>query len=361
MEESKKAGIVTIYDPNPNYGNRLQNYAVQETLKKLGLEVETLSFEQSKINFKVLIKYYLQKISGYKLPGEKNFWKLYIPKVIKFENFNKKYIKTVKINNLKEIREKDFFVVGSDQVWNPEWYEDCKIKKEMYLLTFADDSKKICFSPSFSVEKLPSKWEEWFKVNLNKFPRLSVREDTGAKIIENLTGRKAEVLIDPTLMLSKEEWKKLSADNKITEKDYILTYFLGGRDEKTDEDFKKYSKELDTKVYNLLDYSQPDIYTSDPCEFVNLIDNAKLVVTDSFHACVFSFIFKKPFLLYNRIGKSDMMSRMDTFLKKFKLERKYIFSKEKNELLECEYEQGYEILKQEQKKVYKFLEDCVKN
>ena len=55
------------------------------------------------------------------------------------------------------------------------------------------------------------------------------------------------------------------------------------------------------------------------------------------------------------------MSRMDTFLKKFKLERKYIFSKEKNELLECEYEQGYEILKQEQKKVYKFLEDCVKN
>ena len=301
MEESKKAGIVTIYDPNPNYGNRLQNYAVQETLKKLGLEVETLSFEQSKINFKVLIKYYLQKISGYKLPGEKNFWKLYIPKVIKFENFNKKYIKTVKINNLKEIREKDFFVVGSDQVWNPEWYEDCKIKKEMYLLTFADDSKKICFSPSFSVEKLPSKWEEWFKVNLNKFPRLSVREDTGAKIIENLTGRKAEVLIDPTLMLSKEEWKKLSADNKITEKDYILTYFLGGRDEKTDEDLKKYSKELDTKVYNLLDYSQPDIYTSDPCEFVNLIDNAKLVVTDSFHACVFSFIFKKPFLLYNRI------------------------------------------------------------
>ena len=92
-----------------------------------------------------------------------------------------------------------------------------------------------------------------------------------------------------------------------------------------------------------------------------MIDNAKLVVTDSFHACVFSFIFKKPFLLYNRIGKSDMMSRMDTFLKKFKLERKYIFSKEKNELLECEYEQGYEILKQEQKKVYKFLEDCVKN
>ena len=150
---------------------------------------------------------------------------------------------------MKEIREKDFFVVGSDQVWNPEWYEDCKIKKEMYLLTFADDSKKICFSPSFSVEKLPSKWEEWFRVNLNKFPRLSVREDTGAKIIENLTGRKAEVLIDPTLMLSKEEWKKLSADNKITEKDYILTYFWVVEMKKDRRRFKKIFERIGYKRY----------------------------------------------------------------------------------------------------------------
>lgn len=283
---------------------------------------------------------------------------LYGKRIKSFNKFNKKYINTQKINSLSDIEDADYFVIGSDQVWNAEWYRDDSITKELYLLTFTTPEKKICFSPSFGIEKLPSKWVPWFKKNLNQFNNISVREDAGAKIVKELTGRSATVLIDPTMMLDASEWSKIAEKPKNVDSDvpYILSYFLGGRSERVNNDLQKYAKENNMKVYNLLDYTQPDMAIINPSEFIYMINHAKLVLTDSFHACVFSFLFKIPFLVYPRQGsKVSMMSRIDTLLSKFKLERKYIYSGKKNEIFECNYEEGFAQLKIERNKVIDYL------
>ena len=91
-----------------------------------------------------------------------------------------------------------------------------------------------------------------------------------------------------------------------------------------------------------------------------MIKNAELILTDSFHACVFAFLFKKPFLVYSRQGQEQgMMSRIDTLLTKFNINRKFVDSGINNELLEANYENGYEILDRERKKAIEFLKEAL--
>lgn len=360
MDDNKiLANIITIYDPSPNYGNRLQNYAVQEVLHKLGVEVVTLSFEKSICSLKIRIKYYLQLITGGCLANNRAYWKAYIPKVFAFDRFNKKYIKTRNITRMEEIEDSDFFIVGSDQVWNPTWYDSHPLKKYLYLLTFTEVSKKVCFSPSFGVSKLSEEWKPWFKEHLSGFRDISVRENAGARIIKELIDKDAVVLIDPTLMLDREQWRKIS--KKPCRKanascPYIFTYFLGDVSQKVQADISRIAADKKYEVLHLMNVDTPALYASGPGEFIYLLDHAELILTDSFHACVFAFLFGKPFLVYSREGhEADMMSRINTFLETFDLERKYVNSGIENELMECDYKTGYHILQAEQKKVIGFL------
>ena len=105
-------------------------------------------------------------------------------------NFVQKYIPTRKIGGEYENLglDYDYFCIGSDQVWNPEWYDD--LKKEIYLLTFSRPEQKVCMAPSFGVEHLVAEWQEWFGKQLKSFPYLAVREKSGAKIIEDSLERK---------------------------------------------------------------------------------------------------------------------------------------------------------------------------
>ncbi|MDO4942005.1 MAG: polysaccharide pyruvyl transferase family protein [Lachnospiraceae bacterium] len=362
MSDKKlKVTIITIYDPMPNIGNRLQNYAVQKIMEDLGVQVDTISFEKPIITGKQKIKEIAQRLTGYRLPGDKVYWNLFPKRIRSFELFNREYIHTQRIRKIEQIKPADYYVIGSDQVWNPKWYTDNMLKKDIFLLRFAKPEQKVCFSPSFSVEKLPNEWEHWFKENLSSFPMLGVREEAGAKIIKELTGKDAVVTIDPTLMLDQEEWNKIATKPKNVDcsRSYILTYFIGGRSERINMDLRKYARELNAVVYNLFDMSQSCLYTTGPSDFLYLISNAKLVVTDSFHACVFSFIYGKPFLLYKRVGGQNMMSRMDTLFQKFDLERKFVDSRLENDLLECNYQQGYEVLIEERKKALQFLKDSM--
>ena len=356
-----RATVITIYDPL-NIGNRLQNYAVQRVLRDLDFEVSTVTYPSNPITWKMRAKKILQQISNYHLPGNKDYWKALDFNKIQirldtFKEFNRKYICMQKIKKIGEIKSSDYYILGSDQVWNPTWYNECKLKKDLFLLTFARSEKKICFAPSFGVEKLPEKWEPWFKKYLIDIPRLSVREDAGARILKEYTGKDAFVMIDPTLMLDRNEWNEIAAKpmHIDTKKTYILTYFLGGRSTETECAIKEYAEQLYASVYHLVDPNQPDVYVTGPSEFLYLIAHAKLVLTDSFHACVFSFLYEKPFLVYDRQGADCMISRIETLLRKFDLERKYTGNSLKNELLECDYSVGYKILLQERQKALRFL------
>lgn len=194
----------------------------------------------------------------------------------------------------------DFYSVGSDQVWNPDFYKYDTRRKDFYFLTFADDKKKIAFSPSFGISRIPEEWKSWFKCNLKTFHALSVREEAGAQLVFDLIGQKPEVLVDPTLMLDKEEWEKIAKKPKNIDLEvpYVLTYFLGDISEEVRLKCDEFSNTINGKCYHLLNPDNSALSNIGPAEFLMLIKNASLIMTDSFHACVFSFIFNKPFNLY---------------------------------------------------------------
>lgn len=350
-----KAAVVSLYG-NFNYGNRLQSYAVQQVLKKLGIESDVIYVK----NFKRVCVQYIRNLV-YKTPVHKlrkatKKQELYFKRQKSFEHFNQEYVTLRRFDAVSKIKGYDFYVLGSDQVWNPKRYNS--IRKTLFFLTFTDSSKKICFSPSFGVSEIPDEWWDYFSEKLNTFPFLSVREEAGAQIIKELTGKDAEVLIDPTLMLDREEWLQIAKkpQNVDTDTKYVLTYFLGGVPQKALQDSEEISRKIDGKVYNLMDPKDESLYTCGPSEFIYLFRNADFIQTDSFHACIFALLFKKPFLLYAREGEdADMLSRIETLFKTFDIMRKYADSGLENDLFECDYEKSYERLTEEREKVYSFL------
>lgn len=353
----KKAGLVTLCDLSLNYGNKLQNYAIIKIMESFSVKTITLISEPQyshKDIFKITCKKIITKISY-------NYYEKYgciEDKILNFRKFDGKYLNFSSdlLNGKLKINEFDYFLIGSDQVWNPLWWDE--LKSEVFLLTFAEPQQKICISPSFGIKEIPEKWEQHFIKRLKTFYNLSVREKSGADIIKKLTGKNAEVLIDPTLMLDARAWDKIAKKPQgvNTESPYILTYFLSQRPKQVEEHLKNINEERNYNIYHLLDNSQPDIYRSGPREFVYLISHAKLVLTDSFHACVFSFIFNKPFEVYSREGdKKNMNSRIETFLHKFKLERKFVGEYFPENVFECNYSEGQKLLLLEREKFLQFL------
>ena len=356
-----KVAIVSLFG-NFNYGNRLQSYAVQQVLKKMGFDSKVIYVQPVKevLFQKLRAIYFNTPLHELRHATEKQV--RYYKKQKKFEEFNLNNIHLQRYSSVKEISGYEYYVLGSDQVWNPKRYDETK--KQLFFLTFTNSDRKVCFSPSFGVSELPDKWKEYFAENLKTFPLLSVRENAGAKIIKSLTGRDSEVLIDPTLMLDKNEWLQIAKKPKgiDTDKKYVLTYFLGDVPSKALIDSELISKEINGEIYNLMDEKDEALYTSGPSEFLYLFSKAQFIQTDSFHACVFAILFNKPFLLYAREGEdADMLSRIETLFNTFGLMRKYAESGLDNELFECNYDSLYERLNIERKKVYRFLERSFKN
>lgn len=347
--------IITICDPVPNYGNKLQNYAVQTYLEKLtGANVSTLEFEGNRCTRKSMFKYGLWKYLHI-FKAQSQYWGIEFPKAIAFRKFDRKYLNMTKTFAPDKT---DYFVVGSDQVWNPTWYHTNPKKKEMFLLSFAKAEQRVCFAPSFGVSEIPEEWGKWFKEQLSLFPMLNVRERAGAEIINGLIGREAEVIIDPTLMLSKDDWHSIESKpkgNVNLDEPYIFTYFLGNPPKEAMKDMERISREKGLKIYQIMSKKELDIYCSSPSEFVYLLEHASMVLTDSFHACVFSFIFDKPFQVYAREGTEvRLFSRIETFLELFDLKRKMVNKDQEKtieEIFESDYTEGKKQLVLEQRKV----------
>lgn len=347
-----KSAIITICD-NSNYGNRLQNYALHKILNKMNVDNITIWDKREKTlkeKFKLTIKKILS-ISNLKY--KKN---------ILFQKFTHKNIsnKYVNLDNLKELNnEFDYFIVGSDQIWNYNFGH----AKEKDFLKFADKNKTISYAPSFGISNIDDEWKERISDGVNHIKYLSVREQQGAKIIKELTGRDTQVVLDPTLLLSKEEWCKIQKKPKKMKKEkYILTYFLGEKTEKLNKEINMLSEDENLKIINLCDIADKDFYACGPSEFLYLFNNAELVLTDSFHACVFSIIFNKPFYVFDRNSKGmkSMNSRLDTLLSTFKQEQRKVNSLSSiDDVFACDYKESYEILKVKQNESLTFLKSAL--
>lgn len=209
----------------------------------------------------------------------------------------------------------DYFVVGSDHVWNPSFWgtnTECYSAKR-YLLRNVDKLKLVAYAASFGVEQLGTIWLPVFQKELSKFHAISVRETSGVEIAEKACGKQAEVVLDPTLMLPKEKWNQMAAD--VQKDNYVLTFFLGEVTQRKQEYIEKISHEHRCKIINVTN-KKDKYYSCRPEVFLGLIKHAKLVITDSFHATVFSIVFHAPFLSLTREQHNycKMSSRLETLL-----------------------------------------------
>lgn len=352
----KKCAIITIN--NSNYGNRLQNYALQEFLKDNKYKVETiknvsfLNKKKNKINYLLRSMVYLVKKNDFvdTKKRENNF-----------KEFNKEILFSKKVFNwfnYKWMDKFDYFIIGSDQVWNPNYR-----LTDFDLGSFTTKDKLVSFSASIGINELDTVSSNRLKNSLNGFKAISVREDSGKTIInELLPNTKIEVLIDPTMLLSSTEWKKVEKKPKLkVPKKYILNYFLGEKTLEINKIISNYAKENNLDIINILDKEDP-FYECGPSEFLYLERNATLICTDSFHSAVFSIIFKKNFVVFDRvqINHKNMNSRIHTLLNKFDLQCRLYDKNFKFEDIDYNSLEIDNILKEEKIKSINFLNNSLK-
>lgn len=341
-----KVGIITII--SDNFGNRLQNYALERVLEKLGASPETLFLNEKDSKAKRLLKNLIRNTVI--LFKSDKFIRYQRRK--KFNEFNKKYIHKSKYTlenvNSKNTTLYDYVVCGSDQIWN---YSYSFINKNFFASDIPKD-RKISYAASFGVDSVPESHSKNFSKWIADFKAVSVRENKGSEIVCNLTGRRAEVVLDPTLMLSKNEWLEIEEKSDI-KKPYILLYFLGELSEENSKTIKKWATDNGKEIISIGNNS-----IMSPSEFIGMINGSSLVITDSFHACVFSVIMQVPFVVCDRKDEHmKMSSRIDTLLSLLQLEERRM-DKVKN-VFDVDFSQTEGIINREQEKSYKFLKEAL--
>lgn len=358
MNNMKKVGIVTIYDTN-NYGNRLQNYAMQEVLSKMGVEVETLRNYANTNKEDNRIIHTLKRIKN----GLQRVKKIGNKRAKCFQEFDRNIefaSKELRWDNAGQfVKNYDYFVTGSDQVWNPYFDRLSKID----LLEFAPPEKRISIAASFGVEKLEAKYEKECQKALNEFHAISVREQQGKQIIQQMEGiskeKEIEVVLDPTMMLTEKQWEKVMKKPKdMPQGKYILNYFLGELEEETKQYIEKIAKENNCQIIQLLDLKEK-LHNTGPSEFLYLLQHAFLICTDSFHSCVFSILFQKPFIIVERKSKKNMNSRIDTLLDTFSLQDRKLKTNDIQDMKSIDYQKVFEVLEKEKMKETEWIKKAL--
>ena len=324
-------GLVTCYWVK-NYGSALQSYATQAVLDKLGIENETLKYLISNETAIKRIGIIIRKlrypsvrkakydycINRKRISGSVLYESGIKARVSEFDSFIYAKIRfSRRMDNkhqLKEMSKKyTAVIVGSDQLWLPE-----NVEEDYYTLSWvANGVKRISYATSFGVASIPKITQKKTAAFLMNMDSISVRETSGASIVNMLTGKTAEVVLDPTLLLTQTEWEGLNLGNRIVPEKYIFCYFMARGDEK-----RNFANHLKKKtgfkivVLRHLDEYIPDDeafgdiapYNVGPVEFINLVKNAEFVCTDSFHGTVFSIISHRQFFVFNRYSKESSES-----------------------------------------------------
>ena len=315
--------LVTIQN-NSNFGNRLQNYALQTILEKNGFTVDNLSLNNVKLadmscsasfKTKVFIKRVAATLFHKYLRSASIMSRRY-----KCASFSQRYIHNYIVLSREDLYKHDFSgyisaVTGSDQVWH-NWN---RIPDELsfYYLDYIDKDRRIAYAPSFGFNRFPDADIELHKNGIEGMRALSCREKEGCNLIFELTGRKAECVLDPTLLLSVEEWERIEKKPSfIHDRRYLLQFMLGDTTSEYDNEIYRLSKKFDAEIVNINNKNTPKYYGISPDEFIWLIHHAEVVCTDSFHATVFSIVFNKDIRVFKRVSKGfeNMFGRLDSLL-----------------------------------------------
>ena len=299
--------ILTIQ--SVNYGNRLQNYALQTVLNGLGNQAHSLRRDAG-FNGPVGCKLRAIKHGLGVLRHRSDSYGA-------FRRFDNNYISFSDSVVSKEYTSPNLndaygcYVIGSDQVWNP----DFDFNSELEYLPMVSSGKKLAYAASFGVSEIVENRERTAEL-LTKISAISVREAAGAGIIRELTGRDVPVVLDPTLLLGPSDWEKVSKkpDKLNLRRPYVFKYVLG--DDVNDDRIAVLAA---SRGFGVIDAMNSSLAIG-PSEFVWLIAHSELVCTDSFHASVFALLHHKPLAIFERVSAdADMSSRFDTLCANFGL------------------------------------------
>lgn len=324
---TRKVLLVTLFD-DYNIGNRLQNYALQRVLQLKGAEVSIIdngytTFPSTKRAIKARIQGILCKF-GYK-KYKQSYEKYMTSEKIRIsnENFDKKNLANVIQINTEDVFKRDWSnydmaIVGSDQVWH-KWRGE-EVELPFYYLEFIAPEKRSAYAASFGFIEFPEQDIEQHKNGLLQMRNISCREKTGCALVKKITDKPVVHVLDPTLLLSAEEWRKLenrNVGNMKMQEEYVFVYFLGEITEEYQKEISAVMKKKQIKkIVNFYNLFTLKLAECGPAEFLGLIDGANYIFTDSFHCTVFSLLFDKQFEVFRRHqnGFEKMFSRIEELL-----------------------------------------------
>lgn len=346
----KKIGILTHYYRSTNYGGNLQAYALCRVLiERFGLSAEQVCYDNNgfrnpdlwerirNMRLKNVIRRIMspmrRKIAYKNHPMLYNRIEAHNQSVLKFNKMKIPHSKEVYNNRtIKQANlHYDVFIAGSDQVWYP--YALCSA----YTLEFADADKiKLSYAASMSTDLLSSKHKNLLKTSLSNYVGVSVREESSKEMLKDLSPIEVQLVLDPTLLLTRKEWDQVIPQREI-EESYVFAFLLG--DSSTQRRFfeafaKKKELPLVIIPFKEEDEDFGDIQLSEvsPLQFISLIKYATYILTDSFHATVFSSIYHKEFFVFDRMTRAqlgNMESRILTLTKMFHQEERFCNSSER--------------------------------
>ncbi len=332
-KEKKKIGVISFYYKNYNYGGQLQAYALVKKLNQLGFQAEQICFDRTSAVSPFKTHTSRQTTSlGHYLRAARNkiqtIWgdhaanALIEQRKMAIQGFSDgiPHSDMVYYSGKMPGDAYDGYVCGSDQVWNPSYTRD-----EYFLGFAAEGKKRIAYAASIGRSVLNDEELSYISERIKQIDVVSVREEDAQKLIQKHIRQDVSYVLDPTLLLNRAEWDEVCAD-RVVDGPYALAYFLGD-DVKQRNAAVCFARQHHCKLvtfpyilgrFRAMDKNFGDVQVYEgPAQFISLIRNADYVITDSFHATVFSGIYERPFVVFGRSVNSkekNMNSRIESLL-----------------------------------------------
>lgn len=307
-----------------NIGNRLQNYALVRVVNELGYAAVNAQYHQKK-KVSTIVKKQMKKLLS--VVGIEKYRVKYSYTCLEekrthliLEYEKKLVVKSIDLSdgNIHHFDHRDYHcaITGSDQVWH-NWHSR-RNELSYFYLRFMPKNKRVSYAPSFGFKNFPVEDKEEHIKGLKGMAALSCREKDGCELIKRETGRDAEWVLDPTLLLEKEDWNRIARKPSYDiPEHFLLLYFLGNITKEYQTKIDEVAERFQLRTINILSpLDSPDYYLTTPDEFVYLVSQADFICTDSFHATVFSIIYSKNFITFKRHqeGFMDMFGRIGDLL-----------------------------------------------
>jgi len=370
-------GIATL-GGHTNYGNRLQNFALQEAIASLGhspvLTIEDLPTRETRqVKSRRLLSTGLSR--RHELLARLKGSYIRVPDTHQVSDarrstlreFSSAHINATPYEGSNSWFEEsspggfDHVVLGSDQVWNPAFTH----ANSAWFLDFVPPEQRIAYAASIGVPKIPPYLIRRYRRGLSSFEAISVREQQAATIVEEIIGKRPQVVLDPTMLIGRDWWEQhMVRPADLAPGSYVAKFMLSAGDSTHTASVSlgavhDFVTQSDLSLVDLDTYTPPEKVALDPFEFIGVLKHSALVVTDSFHAAVFAILFHRPFLL---VSRGSMNSRFDTLLDHVALDGRHLVPKlDINAALDVDWARVDTKLAERRSLSWDFLERSLRN